>query len=111
MIIIYNKLIPFKGFRCINLFGILFVRKGMSIYGHTIAHESIHTAQMKEMLYVFFYLWYVAEWLVKLCIYRKSRVAYHYISFECEAFRHQYDENYLSQRSRFAWLHFLRQQP
>ena len=111
MKIIYNSIIPFKGFRCINLFGILFVRNGMSIYGHTLVHESIHTAQMREMLYIFFYLWYVVEWLVNLCRYRKSHVAYFYISFEGEAFRYQYDDDYLSKRKHYAWTHYLRLKP
>ena len=111
MIIIYNNIIPFKGFRCINLFGVLFVRKGMGVYKHTMVHESIHTAQMKEMLYVFFYLWYAVEWLVNLCRYGKSHVAYFYVSFECEAYRHQYDDDYLSQRRRYAWIHYLTPKP
>jgi hypothetical protein len=110
MIVIYNSIIPFKGFRCINLFGILFARKGMTIYKHTVVHESIHTAQIKEMLYVFFYLWYFVEWLVKLCYFRDSKVAYHYISFECEAFRHQHDDDYLPRRKHFTWLKYIRKQ-
>ena len=28
MKVIYNKIIPLKGYKCINLFGVLFVRKG-----------------------------------------------------------------------------------
>lgn len=108
MKIIYSTIIPFKGFRCINLFGILFARKGMTIYKHTLVHESIHTAQMEEMLYVFFYLWYVVEWLVKLCHYRKCGIAYHYISFECEAYRHQYEDDYLANRRHYEWIHHLK---
>lgn len=54
MKIIYNSIIPFKGFAAINLFGILFVRKGIKISEEMINHEAIHTSQMKEMLYVFF---------------------------------------------------------
>lgn len=65
MKIVYNNLIPFKGFAAINLFGILFVR-GVKVSEEMINHEAIHTAQMKEMLYVFFYLWYVVEWIVRL---------------------------------------------
>lgn len=58
MKIIYNKLIPFKGFIGINLFGIIFVRKEYKkrLYRSVINHENIHTAQMKEMLYIFFYI-------------------------------------------------------
>ena len=61
MKIIRNNYIPFKGFRAINLFGILFVRGNAIINERTIRHEAIHTVQMKEMLYVFFYLWYILE--------------------------------------------------
>ena len=51
MKIIYNKLIPFKGFIAINLFGIIFARKEYKncLYRSVINHENIHTAQMKEM--------------------------------------------------------------
>lgn len=31
MKVIYNKIIPLKGYKCINLFGVLFVRKGCTM--------------------------------------------------------------------------------
>ena len=49
MKVIYNNIIPFPGFKAINLFGVLFVRKGCTMSGSDINHEMIHTAQMKEM--------------------------------------------------------------
>ena len=66
MKIIYNRFIPFKGFIAINLFGTLFVRqeKGKPepyVSPRTINHESIHTEQMKELGYIFFYIWYFIE--------------------------------------------------
>ena len=48
MKIIYNKIIPFKGFLAINLFGFLFARKKLTEVN--INHEKIHTEQMKELL-------------------------------------------------------------
>ena len=51
MKVIYNRIIPFKGFKAINLFGVLFVREGCTMREKDFNHESIHTAQMKEMLY------------------------------------------------------------
>ena len=53
MKIVRNNIIPFKGYKAVNLFGILFVRDDAVIGSVDINHESIHTAQMKEMLYVF----------------------------------------------------------
>ena len=54
MKVIYNKIIPFKGYKCINLFGILFVREGCTMCENDYNHEAIHTKQMKELLYVIF---------------------------------------------------------
>ena len=101
MKVIYNKWIPFKGFKCINLFGVLFVRKGCFMSEKDFNHERIHTAQMKEMLYVFFYLWYFVEWLLELFTYGSK--SYHTNTFEREAHENDYDLTYLSYRQRFAW--------
>ncbi|MEI3109875.1 MAG: hypothetical protein V8T88_13730 [Phocaeicola sp.] len=50
MKVIYNRIIPFKGFKSINLFGLLFVREECVMFDVDYNHEAIHTAQMKEML-------------------------------------------------------------
>lgn len=97
---IVNQWIPTKGFCAINLFGVLFIRSEVKeISRITLNHEEIHTAQMKELGYVLFYLIYVVEWLVRLF---KSGNAYRNISFEKEAYTHQYDIAYLSKRKHFA---------
>ena len=101
MKIIYNNFIPFKGFKCINLFGVLFARKGAYIGEQTLNHERIHTAQMKEMFYVGFYVWYFVEWLLELCHY--GTTAYHTNTFEREAFANDDDLTYLDNRPKFAW--------
>lgn len=108
MKIIRNRLIPFKGFKAINLFGVLFVRKNARVSQRMINHESVHTAQMKETLYVFFYLWYAVEWLVRLCIMRDARDAYRGISFEREAYDNEFDRMYLADREPWAWVHYLK---
>lgn len=101
MKIVYNNIIPFNGFRAINLFGILFVRNGCEITPITVNHEKIHTAQMKEMLYVFFYLAYVFEWLYHLCRLKDRMKAYRAISFEREAREYQSNADYLQTRPKF----------
>ena len=108
MKIIYNYIIPFKGFKAINLFGILFARKGCWLSSRELRHESIHTAQMREMLYLFFYIWYVLEWLVRLFQYRDSHTAYRNISFEREAYHMQYRTDYLNNRKHYAWSNYLK---
>lgn len=44
MRIIYNNIIPLPGFKAINLFGVLFVRKGCTMNDTDLNHEAIHTA-------------------------------------------------------------------
>lgn len=108
MKIIENKFIPFKGFVAINLFGILFIRKGTSLGKYTLNHEKIHTTQMKELLYIFFYLWYLIEWIVKLFQNNFNNMnAYRNISFEKEAFQNQGNKNYLQERKRYSFLNYL----
>lgn len=105
MKIIYNNFIPFKGFKCINLFGVLFVRRGCFMNEKDFNHEAIHTAQMKEMLYVGFYVWYFVEWLLELCHY--GTTAYHTNTFEREAFANDDNLIYLDNRPKFAWLDYV----
>lgn len=108
MKIIRNNIIPFKGFAAINLFGILFVRKDATITETMIRHESIHTEQMKEMLYIFFYLWYVIEWMVRLIQYRNTHTAYRNIGFEREAYTNENELYYLDSRKRYLWMNYLK---
>ena len=105
MKIIRNKCIPFRGFKAINLFGVLFVRGNAKIDDETLNHEAIHTAQMREMLYVGFYLWYAIEWIIRL--FMKGN-AYRNISFEREAYSNEDDVIYLESRKRFAWIKYLK---
>lgn len=89
MKIVYNNILPVKGFTAMNLFGIIFARNEYKPLTRRIQnHEAIHTVQMKEMLYIFFYFWYLVEWLVKL--FRYGRNAYENISFEREAYTYQF---------------------
>jgi len=111
MKIIRNNIIPFPGYKAINLFGILFVRKDAQIDDVTLNHEAIHTAQMKEMLYVFFYLWYLVEWIVRLIKYKNANEAYLNICFEREAYIYEEELDYLETRKPFAFLGFINYTP
>lgn len=102
--IIFNRHIPFKGFNAMNLFGIIFVRKGGVVNIVVLNHERIHTRQQLEMLILPFYIWYLVEWLIRLVIYRNFEKAYYTIWFEREAFIHEEDLDYLSNRKFWAWM-------
>ena len=121
MKIIRNNIIPFPGYKCINLFGILFAREKAKIDGVTINHESIHSRQFVELMalsavvliiiqwwLIFFapfafYVWYAIEWLVRL----PKGNAYRSISFEREAYTNENDMEYLSNRKHFAFIKYL----
>jgi len=105
MKIIYNRIIPGKGFAAINLFGVVFARKECNpLSKRSINHERIHTAQMKEMCYVFFYLWYGIECVVLLLKYRNREKAYYNIRFEKEAYKYETDKEYLKRRKLYSWI-------
>lgn len=105
MKIIRNKIIPFRGFHAINLFGVLFVRGIRPISKVTYTHESIHTAQWKELWYIGFLFWYVTEWLIRL----PKGNAYRNISFEREAYSNDKNQHYLESRKSFAFIKHLKQ--
>ena len=109
MKIIYNKYLPVKDYAAINLFGIIFASKeSYPLKDYLCNHEAIHTAQMRDLLFLFFYLWYGIEWVIRLIQYRNTKKAYYNISFEREAYRNQYNSEYLKQKKYFSFTKYLR---
>lgn len=107
MIIIKNSWFPFGGYSTINICGILFTKKD-ALSERTIYHEKIHTRQMLEMLFVFFYLWYSIEYLILIFFHSKQNCTYHDVSFEEEAYEHEDDFSYLDNRKWYAWRKYLK---
>lgn len=104
--VLYNSIIPFKGFIAMNIFGIIFVRKELKerLTPKILNHEYIHTAQIKELLGIGFYLIYLLEWIYRF-LFTKDRFkhqAYRNISFEKEAREHESDFEYLKNRKHFS---------
>lgn len=117
MIVINNNIIPFKGFSAMNLFGIIFARNGKRVTDKLLNHEYIHTLQMKEMLYIGFYIWYLIEWIVRVILITARAEehsigaiclkAYETISFEVEAREHSYFAIYAKTRKYYSWIKYL----
>lgn len=103
MKIVYNDFIPFKGFKCINFFGVLFVRNNTVMSDEDLNHEVIHTTQMKELWYIGFYLLYVIEFFIKLILNFNFKKAYRDISFEKEAYQNEHNLDYLLTREHYEW--------
>jgi len=84
-------------------------RKDYSDYYKLVNHEKIHWQQQKEMLCIFFYLWYLIEWIVNIFIYKRK--AYLNLSHEQEAYDNDKNMKYLKYRKRFAWIKYLNYKP
>lgn len=108
MRVVYTRRFPPGRYVAINLFGVLFTKR-RPVTATVLSHESIHTAQMRELWYVGFYLLYVVEFAVRLLLSWRWRRAYRAVSFEREAYLHQYDPTYaVHGRRPYAWVRFLR---
>lgn len=111
MKIIYNSIIPFKGYKAINLFGILFVRKGCTMSDVDLNHEAIHTAQIKDFCSllliggIIYYLVYAALFLYQWAKrgFKSWHTAYKANPMEVEAYSNQTNIDYLDTRKRWAW--------
>lgn len=84
----------------------IFIKKNGS--KKLINHELIHWQQQKEMLCIFFYIWYGIEYLINIFIYQN---AYKKLSHEQEAYDNDQNMDYLKTRKRFAWLKYLKYKP
>ena len=107
MKIIFNKWFPFGRYTTLNFFGILFTKSDY-VSPRVINHESIHTEQMKETLWIGFYLWYGIEYLLIRLFHRKQNCAYHDVSFEEEAYNNDLNRDYLFTRKRYSWIKYIK---
>lgn len=131
MKIVYNYIIPFKGYLAMCVFPFIFVRKdARNLTVKDINHEKIHLRQQLEMYIVgviltlilficglswwslfalpIFFIWYGVEWFLRWCAYGfNQNEAYHNISFEQEAYGNESNLDYLRTRKRFSWCKYL----
>ena len=107
MVFISKYIVP-RGFRGITLFPFIFLRdKEDKSNAVLVYHERIHLRQQLELLILPFYVFYVTEWLIRLCYYRNRHRAYINISFEREAYDNEADFRYLKRRGLFRFLRYM----
>lgn len=73
-----------------------------------LRHERIHLRQQLELLILPFYMWYFLEYLIHRANGLSHDAAYRSISFEREAFTHDWDADYLAERSLWSFRKYLR---
>ncbi len=82
--------------------------KQQGISAELLRHEKIHLRQQLELLILPFYIWYVAEWLLRWCICKDASRAYRMICFEREAYTNDKRANYLKARRLWSFLNYLK---
>lgn len=130
MYVIKNSIIPFKGYSAMNILGLLFVRKDITLSKRVLRHEKIHSVQQYELLLVSAILslvacaiwqswWYILitvtmpiavyllAWFIALLLPPYNR-AYKDSPFEREAYVKEIDIYYLWNRKPFGWVKFIK---
>lgn len=108
MYILVNRFLVPSGFVGITLFPIVVVRDKRLLEDSTfLRHEKIHFVQQRELLIMFFFIWYVMEFFVRFIQVRNYKKAYRSISFEREAYENESDEIYLSSRRMWSFIKYL----
>ena len=107
MIIISKYLVP-KNYSGLTIYPFVFLKqKGLKSDEFLLNHEQIHLNQQKELLCIFFFIWYLTEYFIRLIQYKNHYKAYKNISFEREAYQNEGNLNYLLDRKKFSFLKFL----
>ncbi len=107
MIFISKYIVP-KGFVGITLFPFIFLKKkDLKQDLILINHEKIHLKQQKELLIIFFYLFYVLEWSFKMFTYKNSYLTYQNLSFEREAYQNENNLSYLKNRKTWNFINYF----
>lgn len=97
-----------KNFIGITIFPFIFLRdKKLKNDEVLINHETIHIIQQLELLVVFFYPFYLIEYVIRLIQYRDPHKAYRNISFEREAYANEHNLNYLKKRKFYSFLKYI----
>lgn len=97
-----------KGFVGITLFPFIFLKKkDLKQDLILINHEKIHLKQQKELLIIFFYLFYVLEWSIKMFTYKNSYLTYQNLSFEREAYQNENNLSYLKNRKTWNFTNYF----
>lgn len=97
-----------KNFIAIAVFPfILLKNKDLRGNKRLLNHEKIHLRQQIELLIIPFYIWYLAEYFLRLIQFKNGNMAYMNISFEREAYQNDEDLEFLQNRKLFNFLRFL----
>jgi hypothetical protein len=108
MIVIFKHIIP-KKYCGLSIYPFIFLKyKNLKTDNIFMNHEKIHLKQQVELLWVFFFIWYFIEYLIRLLKYKNHEMAYKNISFEREAYINENNLHYLKTRKYYSFLKYLK---
>tara|TARA_B110001450_G_scaffold208331_1_gene198987 strand:- start:1236 stop:1568 length:333 start_codon:yes stop_codon:yes gene_type:complete len=102
--VIVSKYLVKNGYAAMAIFPFIFFKKKEYITPVRLNHERIHIRQQLELLIVFFYMWYLFDFIVKYVKYRDWKTAYRNNIFEREAYSFEKDLNYLKNRKFYKFV-------
>ncbi len=106
-IIVMSRLFA-KNFRGLAVFPFIFLKDKLLRNNPVIInHEKIHLRQQIELLWIFFFLWYGIEFIIRWIQFKNPTVAYLNISFEKEAYANEAGLGYLKSRKFWSFLKYL----
>lgn len=106
--IIFSRLLIPKNYNGLAIYPFIFLKyRSLSKNDVLINHEKIHLRQQLELLLIFFFIWYILEFIFNLIRYRNWNKAYHQISFEKEAYQNEGNPNYLIDRKFWSFIKYL----
>ncbi len=108
MIIVCQKFLKNTKINGITLYPFIFIKNPEDKTNKVlINHEKIHIKQQLELLIIFFYIAYVAEYYYHLLKVKDHQQAYRSISFEREAYANESNLEYLKNRKLWSfWKYF-----
>ena len=107
MILVFRHFF-YKNYVGLSLWPFIFLKNGnLKTDAVLINHEKIHLRQQRELLILPFYILYLTEWVIRSLWYLNTYRAYQNLSFEREAYAHEEDMDYLSQRKTFGFIKYL----
>ncbi|CAG2532074.1 MAG: hypothetical protein ABJO28_07530 [Maribacter dokdonensis] len=107
MILVFRHFF-YKNYVGLSLWPFIFLKNGsLKNDDVLINHEKIHLRQQQELLILPFYILYLTEWAIRAVCYFDTYKAYQNLSFEREAYMHENDMDYLSNRKTFSFIKYL----
>lgn len=107
MIVIISRLLRKTQINGITLFPFILLRKKEFRHDKVLLHhERIHLRQQAELLLIFFYLWYLVDFLIQYVKHKNVAKAYRNIIFEREAYAEEANFGYLKKRKLWNFLKY-----